>query len=39
MRGQEISIAVALGTGPGRARLWTCDLSYDYVKVNADYTT
>ena len=39
MRGQEISIAVTLGVGRGRARLWTCDLSYDYVKVNADYTT
>ncbi|MBM4383595.1 MAG: bifunctional glutamate N-acetyltransferase/amino-acid acetyltransferase ArgJ [Deltaproteobacteria bacterium] len=39
MRGNEISIAVALGAGKGSARLWTCDLSYDYVKVNADYTT
>jgi glutamate N-acetyltransferase/amino-acid N-acetyltransferase len=39
MRGNEISIAVNLAAGPGRARLWTCDLSYDYVKVNADYTT
>jgi glutamate N-acetyltransferase/amino-acid N-acetyltransferase len=39
MRGNEISISVALGAGAGRARLWTCDLSYDYVKVNADYTT
>jgi len=39
MRAPEISIAVSLGTGKGRARLWTCDLSYDYVKVNADYTT
>jgi glutamate N-acetyltransferase/amino-acid N-acetyltransferase len=39
MRGNEISIAVALGAGAGRARIWTCDLSYDYVKVNADYTT
>ncbi len=39
MRAPEISIAVALGAGLGRARLWTCDLSYGYVKVNADYTT
>jgi glutamate N-acetyltransferase/amino-acid N-acetyltransferase len=39
MRGDEISIAVELGAGRGRARLWTCDLSYEYVKVNADYTT
>jgi glutamate N-acetyltransferase/amino-acid N-acetyltransferase len=39
MRAPEISIAVSLGAGQGRARLWTCDLSYDYVKVNAEYTT
>jgi glutamate N-acetyltransferase/amino-acid N-acetyltransferase len=39
LRASEISIAVVLGAGSGRARLWTCDLSYDYVKVNADYTT
>ena len=39
MRAPEISIAVRLGAGSGRARLWTCDLSYDYVKVNAEYTT
>jgi glutamate N-acetyltransferase/amino-acid N-acetyltransferase len=35
----EVSIAVNLAAGPGQARLWTCDLSYDYVKVNAEYTT
>ncbi len=39
MRAPEISIAVSLGAGKGRARLWTCDLSYGYVRVNADYTT
>ena len=39
MRAEEISIAVELGAGTGRALLWTCDLSYAYVKVNADYTT
>jgi glutamate N-acetyltransferase/amino-acid N-acetyltransferase len=39
MRGEQISIAVELGVGRGQARLWTCDLSYEYVKVNADYTT
>jgi glutamate N-acetyltransferase/amino-acid N-acetyltransferase len=39
MRGPEITIAVDLAAGPGRARLWTCDLSYDYVEVNAEYTT
>jgi len=39
LRGSEVSIEVDLGLGRGRAQLWTCDLSYDYVKINAEYTT
>ena len=35
----EITIAVDLGVGDAEARLWTCDLSYDYVRINAEYTT
>ncbi|MBW2418958.1 MAG: bifunctional glutamate N-acetyltransferase/amino-acid acetyltransferase ArgJ [Deltaproteobacteria bacterium] len=35
----EITIAVDLARGRSRARIWTCDLSYDYVKINAEYTT
>jgi glutamate N-acetyltransferase/amino-acid N-acetyltransferase len=35
----EIEIRVDLGIGRGCASLWTCDLSYDYVKINAEYTT
>lgn len=35
----EVSIQVDLGVGRGTARLWTCDLSYDYVRINAEYTT
>ena len=35
----EIAIQVDLGMGPHAARLFTCDLSYDYVKINAEYTT
>jgi len=35
----EVTIRVDLGVGRGRARLWTCDLSYDYVRINAEYTT
>jgi len=35
----EIEIAVSLGAGRGRAHMWTCDLSYDYVRINAEYTT
>jgi glutamate N-acetyltransferase/amino-acid N-acetyltransferase len=39
MQAPEIEIAVQLGAGRGRCRIWTCDLSYEYVRVNADYTT
>jgi glutamate N-acetyltransferase/amino-acid N-acetyltransferase len=35
----EIQIEVDLGAGRARARMWTCDLSYDYVRINAEYTT
>jgi len=28
---------VDLGRGPARAAIYTCDLSYDYVRINADY--
>jgi len=28
---------VTLGRGEESATVWTCDLSYDYVKINADY--
>ncbi|HUX24257.1 MAG TPA: bifunctional ornithine acetyltransferase/N-acetylglutamate synthase, partial [Burkholderiales bacterium] len=33
----EIAVRVDLGRGDAQARVWTCDLSYDYVKINADY--
>lgn len=32
-------IAVDLGAGSGSGIAWGCDLSYDYVKINAEYTT
>jgi glutamate N-acetyltransferase/amino-acid N-acetyltransferase len=35
----EFSIRVHLGRGEAQARLWTCDFSYDYVKINAEYRT
>ena len=35
----EIRVRVSLGSGRARAQLWTCDLSYDYVKLNAAYHT
>lgn len=39
LRAEEIEIRVDLGRGPGQARLFTCDLTYEYIRVNADYTT
>jgi glutamate N-acetyltransferase/amino-acid N-acetyltransferase len=37
--GDELTIAVDLGLGKHASRLFTCDLTYDYVKINAEYTT
>ena len=37
MKPSEISMTVRLGRGVETATVWTCDLSYDYVKINADY--
>ena len=34
---EEICIQVSLNQGSDRARIWTSDLSYDYVKINAEY--
>ena len=39
MREPRVEIRVHLGLGSGCARLLTTDLSYDYVRINADYTT
>jgi glutamate N-acetyltransferase/amino-acid N-acetyltransferase len=33
----EIRVRVLLGAGSASARLWTCDLSHDYVRINAEY--
>ncbi|MDO8958135.1 MAG: bifunctional glutamate N-acetyltransferase/amino-acid acetyltransferase ArgJ [Rhodocyclaceae bacterium] len=37
MKPAEIKIRVDLGRGSQTANVWTCDFSYDYVKINADY--
>ena len=37
MRQAEITIRVALGRGHASTTVWTCDLSHDYVSINADY--
>jgi glutamate N-acetyltransferase/amino-acid N-acetyltransferase len=39
MKKKEIAIEISIGRGPGRARMLTTDLSYEYVRVNAEYTT
>jgi glutamate N-acetyltransferase/amino-acid N-acetyltransferase len=36
---REYAIAVDLGLGRGEERVWTCDLSEEYVRINAKYTT
>lgn len=34
-----VLISVSIGDGDGMGKAWGCDLSYDYVKINAEYTT
>lgn len=35
----EIAIEADLGAGDGYCRVWTCDLTHDYISINADYRT
>jgi glutamate N-acetyltransferase/amino-acid N-acetyltransferase len=37
MKQAEITVRVVLHRGPAYATVWTCDLSHDYVSINADY--
>jgi glutamate N-acetyltransferase/amino-acid N-acetyltransferase len=39
MKHSEISMRILLNRGKAKATIWTCDFSYDYVKINADYRT
>ena len=36
-QGNEIDIKVDVGVGEGEATVWTCDLTHDYISINADY--
>ena len=36
---RDVLLRLALRRGQGRIRFWTCDLTADYVRLNADYTT
>jgi glutamate N-acetyltransferase/amino-acid N-acetyltransferase len=35
----EITVQIELGRGADSANVWTCDFSYDYVRINAEYRT
>ncbi|MET1047091.1 MAG: bifunctional glutamate N-acetyltransferase/amino-acid acetyltransferase ArgJ [Hyphomicrobium sp.] len=37
MKNSEIVIRVHVGVGKAAARVWTCDLTHDYISINADY--
>ena len=39
LKGKEIAVAVDLGAGAASSIVWTCDLSAEYVRINADYRT
>ncbi|MED5261808.1 MAG: bifunctional glutamate N-acetyltransferase/amino-acid acetyltransferase ArgJ [Myxococcota bacterium] len=39
LQGREVRLSVDLGAGQAADRIWTCDLSRDYIRINADYTT
>ncbi len=37
MKGENLQIGVDIGLGAGQATVWTCDLTHDYIAINADY--
>ena len=37
--GPEVRIAIALGEGCAHSRVWTCDLTHEYITINGDYRT
>ncbi|MBI1785274.1 bifunctional ornithine acetyltransferase/N-acetylglutamate synthase, partial [Candidatus Sumerlaeota bacterium] len=37
MKGDEILIEAHVGAGKGTAKVWTCDLTEEYIKINAEY--
>lgn len=36
---EDVTVEAVVGKGKGQAKIWTCDLTYEYVKINAEYTT
>ena len=39
LKDDTVTIAISVGNGSGSGKAWGCDLSYGYVKINAEYTT
>jgi glutamate N-acetyltransferase / amino-acid N-acetyltransferase len=39
LKATDVTVALTLAEGEASAECWTCDFSYDYVRINADYTT
>jgi glutamate N-acetyltransferase/amino-acid N-acetyltransferase len=39
LKGRDLTVAVDLGAGSAASAVWTCDLSAEYVRINADYRT
>jgi glutamate N-acetyltransferase/amino-acid N-acetyltransferase len=39
LKNDEITVSVDLGAGPASSTVWTCDLSAEYVRINAEYRT
>jgi glutamate N-acetyltransferase/amino-acid N-acetyltransferase len=39
LKQREVSIVFLAGSGPGKARFYTCDLTHGYITINADYHT
>ena len=39
LKKRSFQVNLQVGSGPGRFVLWTCDLSHEYVNINADYRT
>ena len=39
LKGKDLTVSVDLGAGRASSTVWTCDLSAEYVRINADYRT
>ena len=39
LKNPEVDLIVNVGEGAGKATVWTCDYSYDYIRINAEYHT